>query len=143
MALTAMEAYNQFKSDVGGALPSNQMAVKRQVLPEWDDLVEDVKLAWETVMSVNRLDGEAAHTAFSGYMTTSDFDASILSTSRADLVLVDWADLMPQVVTAWDNIAAETPEPPPPEPIVVDPDEVGVCAKRPKKKVTKKKKAKK
>lgn len=108
MAITAQNAYELFRIECGRAMVSNQMAVKRQVLPNWDNLAQGIRDGWASVVSVARLDGAAAHAAFEVFVDATTFSTSILSTSKGDVVFIPWDDLLPQVQAAWGAVALET-----------------------------------
>ena len=108
MALSALESYNNFKSDVGGSLEFRMLGHKRAALSTYDLLSAELKVAWDTTVESLRLDGEAAYGFFKTTVESTEFEPSLVTVRGTRARFPLWINISAKLQAAWEAVADGT-----------------------------------
>jgi hypothetical protein len=105
MAILAPEAYEIFRTTIGGSDALLLCATKRVVLPAWNLIPPEVQDGWISGLVGPPLTGEAMYALYIASVVAAEpLEATITGTTFA--ALPEWADLTLTVQAAWDAVAA-------------------------------------
>ena len=108
MALSALESYNNFKSDVGGSLELTMLGHKRAIISQYSLLSAELKTAWDATVGSLRLDGEAAYNFFKTSVEAEEFSPSLVTVRGTRARFPLWINISAKLQAAWEAVADGT-----------------------------------
>lgn len=109
MAITAIAAYELFKTEAGGSLEVPVFASKRARMVNYDNVPAEVQAIWATATGTTRLDGETLYGVYKGAMDAETWTKSVPTNDETAVIPMPlWAALSTKLQAAWDAVATET-----------------------------------
>ena len=109
MAITAIAAYELFKTGVGGSLELPLFASKRARMTNYDNVPAEVLAIWATTTGSTRADGETLYGVYKAAIDAETWSKSVITNDQAVIVTMPlWAALSTKIQTAFNAVATAT-----------------------------------